>query len=387
MEKSNQWTFKMYQYTSELPSEWDALGQHNIFLSKKYLKVLEQSAPDNMKCHFFGFFQNNLLVGIALAQYVDLNQLKSFGDRDQCLKKSIRNFIFKHFSSHVLFMGNNMLTGQHAFYFSATIPLSEGLYWLRQASEMLIKNYLKKGVAIHLTSFKDFDKETIEQFDTTLYKDYFVFSTQPNMVFEIPVQWQSIEDYTALLSKKYRDQYKRARKKATGITKLQLDFEAIKAHEPAIHNLYEHVAQNAPFNTFFLAPNHFSNLKQNLGDCFLFYGYFLDGHLIGFNTLIQNNQHIDTYFLGYNQHIQKDKMLYLNMLYDMLGYSIKHQFQKVIFSRTALEIKSAVGAKPVTVFGLIKHENKWINYLMPRLFDFLEPKTIWNERNPFKESL
>ena len=47
-------------------------------------------------------------------------------------------------------------------------------------------------------------------------------------------------------------------------------------------------------------------------------------------------------------------MLYLNMLYDMVAYSIKKQFKTIVFARTALEIKSSVGAKPVAMKGFIK---------------------------------
>ncbi len=93
---------------------------------------------------------------------------------------------------------------------------------------------------------------------------------------------------------------------------------------------------------------------------------------------------METYFLGYDDSIQRDKMLYLNMLYNMIGYSINKRFKKVIFARTALEVKSSVGAKPVRMFGYIKHKNKFINYFMPQLFKFFEPKVSWQERNPFR---
>jgi len=135
---------------------------------------------------------------------------------------------------------------------------------------------------------------------------------------------------------------------------------------------------------FFLAANHFSVFKEKLRDKFLFYGYFLDEKLIGFNTLIKNGDAMETYFLGYDEMIQKERMLYLNMLYDMVAYCINKGFKEIIFARTALEIKSAVGAVPVDMFGYIEHTNTVINKKMAGIFDFLEPKTVWQERNPFK---
>jgi hypothetical protein len=144
------------------------------------------------------------------------------------------------------------------------------------------------------------------------------------------------------------------------------------------------VAKNAPFNTFFLAKNHFRILKEQLADNFLFYGYFQDEQLIGFSTLIKNGATMDTYFLGYNNKIQKEKMLYLNMLYDMVAYSINKGFKEIVFARTALEIKSSIGAKAVDMFGFIKHETAIIDSCIGRIFNFLEPKIEWKERNPFK---
>lgn len=204
------------------------------------------------------------------------------------------------------------------------------------------------------------------------------------MVFEIPFEWKSEQDYINSLLKKYRDQYKRARKKAEGIEKRKLHLEDIIALEDTIYDLYHHVAQNAPFNTFFLTKNHFRVFKETLKDKFLFYGYFLNRKLIGFNTLIKNGDTIDTYFLGYDDTIQREKMLYLNMLYDMIAYSINKGFKEIIFARTALEIKSSVGAKPVEMYGFAKHSSSVGDLVFEKAFNSLEPKVIWQERSPFK---
>ena len=93
---------------------------------------------------------------------------------------------------------------------------------------------------------------------------------------------------------------------------------------------------------------------------------------------------MDTYFLGYDESIQREKMLYLNMLYDMIAYSINKGFKEIVFARTALEIKSSVGAKPIKMYGFMEHSNPIFNYCLPKIFRYLEPETIWQERNPFK---
>ncbi|MEG0848862.1 MAG: GNAT family N-acetyltransferase [Flavobacterium sp.] len=377
------YSFQIYNSASLLPLEWNSLADNNIFLTREYLEILENSSPVNMICHFIGIFDKETLLGIALTQFLFAEKLESFGERDQCLKTSVRNFAFKNFASHVLFVGNNMLTGQNAFAFSPNIKEAKAIKTLHKAITQLKKDLKSQGKKVHITSIKDFTAKEIEPLQAE-FKNNYTFSTQPNMVFEINRNWKTEQDYIDALSKKYRDQYKRARKKSEGIEKKKMSLSDIRKYEDVIYELYFHVAKNAPFNTFFLARNHFSFFKEIMKDDFLLYGYFLDEKLIGFNTLIKNGAVMDTYFLGYDESIQREKMLYLNMLYDMIAYSINQGFSSIVFARTALEIKSSVGAKPVKMYGLITHSNTLINHNIGRFFNYLEPKTEWQERNPFK---
>ena len=376
-------TFVIYQSVNELPAHWDSVA-NTIFLKREYFKILEHSCPSNMKCFFIGVFQNTELVGVALSQFLDLNKLESFGERDRCIKSFVRNFVFRNFSSHVLFLGNCMLTGENAYCFLNTIRTNEGIKTLVQARATIEQLLKEQGINLHLLTSKDFYDNATQTLKATRLGSTFMFSTQPNMTFDVAINWKTEQDYVNDLTKKYRDQYKRARKKIEEINKRKLSLEEIQENEEIIYDLYHHVAKNAPFNSFFLSKHHFSEMKKNWNEQFLFYGYFLNNKLVGFNTLIKNGDTIDTYFLGYDEAIQREKMLYLNMLYDMIGYSIKKGFRTIIFARTALEIKSSVGAKPREMFGFIEHKNRIINYFLPYIFDYLEPKTSWQERNPFK---
>lgn len=377
-------SFALFTETDSLPDNWDSLATGNIFLSKSYLKILETAAPENMTCHFIGLFREDVLVGIALSQFLDLSQVNSYGERDNCARTSIRKFIFKNFSSKVLIIGNNMLTGQNAFEFDKNLSYADGLKLLKKASVEIQKKFRLKGIRTHITVFKDFEKEDVSHFETSGFEDFYQFSTQPNMVFDIRPDWKESPDYVSALNKKYRDQYKRARKKSETLEKRKLSLEEILENETLIYDLYYCVAKNAPFNTFYLPRNHFSNFKRLLQDNFLFYGYFENDKMIGFNTLIKNGEVIDTYFLGYDENRQREKMLYLNMLYDMICYSINKGFEQIVFARTALEIKSSVGALPEKMYGFIKHHNSFINLFISRLFGYLEPEMEWKERNPFK---
>jgi predicted N-acyltransferase len=381
---SSPFSFQIYSSVKNIPSGWDSLAKNNLFLSRDYLEVLAISAPKNIQCHFIALFLNEELVGIAVSQYIDLSEVNSFGERDHCVKTIVRDFVFKNFSSNVLVIGNNMLSGQNGCYFSSKLPAAEGLTLLKKATEELKSNLLRKGTKIHLTIFKDFSEDGVQYFNNPEFKSFFRFTTQPNMIFQIRDSWRTFDDYVADKTKKYRDQYKRARKKAEGITKRKLSLEEITNYNSRIYQLYMNVTKNAPFNTFYLTDNHFITLKTILKDKFLFYGYFIGDELVGFNTLIKNGKDIDTYFLGYDDIYQREKMLYLNMLYDMIAFSINKGYSRIIFARTALEIKSSVGAQPVDMFGMMQHSNPFINLFVSKTFSYFEPKMEWKQRNPFK---
>lgn len=379
----NALTFRLYTSVGELPDRWDELAASNIFLSRAYLRVLEFSAPKNMRCHFVGLYDQTQLVGVALSQFIDLRSVQSFGDRDHCLKTRIREIVFKNFSSSVLFMGNNMLTGQNALVLADGILWEQALPALQLACEAIRGALKQSRCASDLIVWKDFSQTQIRHFDTG-FQNYFKFTTQPNMVLEIPQAWKSFDDYVGALLKKYRDQFKRARKKFEGLDKRKMPLEEIERYQQDVYRLYRTVADNAPFNTFYLPDDHFAEFKRQLGDRFLFYGYFDGEKIVGFNTLIRNGDDIDTYFLGYDAHYQRERMLYLNMLYDMTAYTINQGYKKIVFARTALEIKSSVGAVPVEMFGLIRHSNGLANRYMPKLFRFFEPPSSWQQRHPFK---
>lgn len=376
---TTKYTYQIVSESQYLPNDWDSIAQANIFLSTKYLQVLESAAPANMKCQYIGIFNQEELIGIAIAQFIDLSHLESYGERDKKLKTWVRNYLFSQFSSKLLFIGNNMLSGQNAFAAKDQASIPEILQTLKQAA-FEINQHSKN----HLTSFKDFMPSNLPNFDQAVFKKDLKFTSQPNMIFEINPLWAQEEDYKKALTKKYRDQYKRSRNKALGIEKRMLTLEEIHDQQEIIYDLYLHVAENAPFNTFYLPKNHFYVLKEKLTDDFMLYGYFIDGKLIGFNTLIKNGKSLDTYFLGYDDKIQKEKMLYLNMLYDMIACGISLKFEKIIFGRTALEIKSSVGAIDTPMFGFMKHSQPIINLFLGQIFNYLEPVTTWKRRSPFK---
>ncbi len=198
-------SFKIYNSVKELPVLWDTVAQSNVFLQTSYLSVLERSAPVNMECFYIGIFEKSELIGVSLSQYLDLNKLESFGERDKSFKIAIRNFIFKNFDSHTLFLGNNMITGQNGYVFTKEIDFECISDILIQSADEITLYFKKKGINIHLVSFKDFYEHCSVELKKFHFSNIYEFNTQPNMIFYLDEKWKSEEDYVAAFSKKYRD--------------------------------------------------------------------------------------------------------------------------------------------------------------------------------------
>lgn len=378
--------FKIKKSISELHPNWDSFSDDTIFLRKSFLQALEESTPSNIRNFYIEFYCDSDLIGIALFQYINLKNMDPFQQKEWNLKSRLWSWALKTFASSILFVGNNMMSGQNAFRFSRTIDFQGRYNLLNEAIQGLKRQLKSERNMIQITVWKDFSPLESQEIENWISKDYYNFKIQPTMVLELPTSIKSESNYVDILSKKYRDQYKRARKKSNEIVKRQLSISEIIEYQDRLSELYSTTVSNAAFNTFHLPLNHFASLKKILGSEFQVYAYFVGKKLIGFNTIVKNGETLEPYFLGYDLAEQRNRLLYLNMLYDIIGYAAVKDFRKIAFGRTALEIKSSVGAQAVELFGFIKHSNPIINLFISKIFARLEPEIDWKVRNPFKNS-
>lgn len=382
--------FKIFTSVSTIPDTWDTLPCTDIFLKTPFLKALEQSSPKNIHSNYIAVYKNNLIVGIAVIQRVEMYIDDVFRKTsDNRLKRVVKATIAKIVRGNALVVGNLMHTGQHGLFFNPdTVDQKSYLNIIFKAIDALkisIKQTHNKR--IRLIGFKDyFETDVIHNNqELTSQRQLYKVQVQPNMMLSIAKEWHTITDYTLSLKKKYRSRYKTALKKGITITKTELDLEAIVSASAEIYALYKCVSDNAKVNSFVLDSAHFFNLKKELKDDFKLFGYYEEGQLIGFYTLILNDTDLETYFLGYNPSLNHKYQLYLNMLYDMLQFGIDNNFSKVVYARTAMEIKSSVGAKPHMMHIYMKHTNNMVaNLALKCIVKTLNPIKEWEERHPFK---
>lgn len=382
--------YKIYTSYNELPEQWNVLARGDIFLQLDYLQAMELASPNNIHWYYIGVFNHGCLIGIAVVQRVQLYLKDMFRKIEvSCFKSFFRDLVSRILKGNVLVVGNLTHTGQHALYFNPSAISQDRFFKAVFSALKELKDRIKKqhDKSIRAIVIKDFFKTD------NIYKKAPVFQSfgmhqvflQPNMILRVKPEWLSINDYVSSLNKKYRHRYKRAKKKRKGLILAELNLEDIKKYTPELHSLYMNVSNNAKFNTFILPQNHFYSLKLHLKEHFKVYAYFFKNQLVGFYSLILNKDNLETYFLGYNKHHQFSNQLYLNMLYDMLRFGIDNRFKTVVYARTAMEIKSSVGAKAIPMAVYLKHTNKVFNAILKQVFKLMAPFDNWKERHPFKQ--
>ena len=382
--------FKIYKTVKHLPDSWNALPTNDIFLKTNFLKGLEQSYPKNITAYYVCVFKSEKLVGIAIIQRVEMYIDNVFRRTStNYFKHLAKNLISKIVKGNALVVGNLMHTGQHGLFFvsediSHEAFLQEVYNAINELTVIIKKTFNKK---IRIVTFKDYfeDDGIHDSVNFFRSKGLYKAQVQPNMMFSVNTNWKNMNDYCLALTKKYRKRYKTARNKVGLLEQRELSLNDLYHLNSELFKLYKNVSDNARVNSFILSRNHFVSLKENLGERFMVFGYFQENILIGFYSLLLNNEILETYFLGYDQQLQRKHQMYLNMLYNMVDFAIQNNFKTVVYARTAMEIKSSIGAKPIKMHIYVKHANNIIaNTVLSLIVKYMNPLRKWEERHPFK---
>jgi len=235
-----------------------------------------------------------------------------------------------------------------------------------------VRSELKKDkirIGAHLK--KDYHLDQVPE--ATVSEEYALFQVQPNMHMTLNQNWSNFEDYKQALKSKYRVRLKRARKKAASLERREMNLEEIINRKEEMYAQYMQTVEGAGFNLFYLDKDYNAALKEQFNDLFKVMGYFeTDGNgkerLVGYYTIFINGNELDAHFLGYDHSLNAQYQTYFNFLIDMIEYGIDFGYKGINMSRTALEIKSSVGAQA----------------FLPRALDYFVPKEEWTPRSPFK---
>ncbi len=383
----NSYQVEVYDTINKAAEKWAQLEPiDNIFLQTSYFRFLEDSTLAGIRFKYLVFKDKEKVVGIAYFQLVQLKVGDSLTDKKiPAYQQKINSVILKMANMNAIISGNLLLTGDHGTHFSPAVPIPLTHQLLQEGLDILKKDLKQKKHPISLQIIKDIEVPKKKGLQTALGKSYNEFTLQPNMVLDIPEHWENFDDYLQALTSKSRVRAKRAFKKGKDISKKEFTIDLMKAFLPQIDSLYKAIADNAGFNVVYLSGAYFLNFKEHFPDKFRVFGYFIDDELIAFYTTFQNHHELEAHFLGFDTTNNRKYQAYLNILFDIIQVGIASKSKQINFARTALEIKSSVGAKPVPLYYYGKHTNAVKNQIFSPVLSYFQPKIDWKQRNPFKK--
>lgn len=383
---SSEWTIKWFNGIQNGVNAWNELPESdNLFLSSNYFDLLAELDLPGVDTGFAIFEHDKYGIFGVVLQAFSFNMEEQMGKLDQnedygafqTLIGRVKQFMAKTLKFRILSLGQLLLTGDHALRGDLNLSTEELASILAEGAEAISKSWHER---IHGIMIKDMPLAEHPQ-----NHRYHPLPVQPNMVLPIREGWTTFDDYLSAMSSKYRVRVRRARKKAKGLVRRELELEEIAERQQFMFSLYREIATQSDFNAVALPENYFTNWKKNFPDQFRIWGYFLDDEMIGFSTAVYNHHELEAHFLGFEARYNRSHQLYLNILYDLVNEAIAAGSEIATFSRTALEIKSSIGAEAEELFCWMRSRVGIVNPLIPLVSRFVAPLPKWEPRHPFKD--
>lgn len=382
--------FSLIDDVYTLGEEWDELVHENIFFQSSFLSIIQDSPLDSIRQYYVKVYSGSALLGIVVLQVKHFQLKESLRQHKKTSNvfKKIGRWIKYQLSGlvdyKIMVVGNLLLTGNYGFYFKGNLIPENEKQVIDKAVDFALAFFKKRKIKISGILLKDYNEALRLKPQSPIGNKYIEFKVQPGMHMDIRPNWKNMEAYMSDMKSKYRVRIKSALKAIEPIDKKILTLEEIQNLESTLHQLYTNVSEGARFNMFHLKPDYFYQLKSKLRDKVEIVGYFLEDKLVGFYSAIENNGHLDAHFLGYDPAYNRSLKLYLNMLIGLVSFAIEKQMACIQMSRTAMAIKSSVGAIPTEYYLYLNARGRIKNKLAARFLAYFIPEDPWEARHPFK---
>jgi hypothetical protein len=359
-------------------ARWDALTTGgSIFLSRPYLRVLEEAGPESLRQRYAMVFRGREAVAAVTAQCVTVSAARvrkaGGGERLAAALERVRE--------RVLVCGNLLSWGQHGVAFAkgedpaALWPaVAEALYRLRRADKL-------SGDA-DLVMVKDIPAEQAGADELSKFS-YHQLETDPDMVLEIPTRWGSYEDYLGSLNAKYRKAARQIEKDVAAAGCRVEELRDVGRHAEELHGLYMQTHRNARLRLVTLPAAYLPALAERLGVGMRCTVVRRDEQLLGFVTTLRDGETAVGYYIGFDREANAEFPVYLRLLQSVVADAVGMGCRRLSLGRTALEPKARLGARPAPMSVWIRHRVPALNVAVRGLLRAV-PHDEAPERNPFK---
>lgn len=358
---------------------WDKVTSHDsLFLSRRYLRVLEEAGPENLRQRYALIFHEKEPVAAVAAQSVTVSVAR-------LRKKASSNGRLDGLEEKMLVCGNLLSWGMHGISFAPNVDhaplwpaIAEAIYRLRRVDKLF-----GDTAFVMVKDIPDAYASAANALSRFSYRE---LETEPNMVLEISPQWKSYDDYLASLTSKYRKQSKQIEKEVTtaGCTVEEIKSDEIARNAEQLHALYLQTHKNARLRLVTLPVTFLPTLAERLGDDMRFTVLKRESELLGFVTTVKDGETAVGYYIGFDRKANADIPIYFRLLQSVIGHAIALGCKRLSLGRTALEPKARLGARPDPMRIWIRHRIPMLNLIVRGLLHTIDDHEEPPERNPFK---
>lgn len=354
-----------------------------VELSYPHLVAAEQSLPDVAfryavvtneagKPILFCYFQLYTIT----ARSFNLHNDKSFVKKILALFLNLRK-------ARLVISGNALRTDLPYFCYDSTqITDADALETIAAIAEELSEQ--DDASAVILTGTEAFEKKSVKH----LLANGYAMPWEDN-VMEMPIapSWNSLEDYVAALSRKYKTRANKQLAVASGITTRILTTDDLGRHKSDIARLFAEVIDKQPFVLTPSGATYIEALKKLYGDDMEIMGFFEKERLVAFYSAFAGENDYELFYVGFNVELNATRMLYFNILLAGLGRAIALKKRVLKLGRTSFDAKASLGAVPKQKGYLVKLHHipsaavKWFTDYFSSLED-----GKWKLRSPLKEA-
>jgi Acetyltransferase (GNAT) domain len=285
---------------------------------------------------------------------------------------------------HVLVCGNPLVSGEHGFVFSNEESPNDKADVLCDAMNLMVSEVEKNGIDLNICIIKDFYPQQQWLLGALGKCGFSPLQGDPVMMLPIAPRWKNQIDYQQDLISKFRSKSITAYHKSSRLTKEYFSVEDMMAQSSDWYPLYEQVYQRAQYKWKKLTAEAIIQWKKALGDDAIMQVYKLDGRIVGFSILFLGKSEMEAHMVGIDYEFNKEYQLYSRMLYDFIEQGIEAKMRYISFGRTAVEIKSSVGALPLPAIALMRHSSSMTNVLVRWLVSMFKPeraelRQVWKQ--------
>jgi len=353
---------------------------NNVYFSKSFLKAFELSNPQIEFKYISISDSKKNTIALALVQVINLSvegTLKNI--KVASLVRKLLGLFFCNEHIKILFCGNIFLSGEHGIRCSDGVSKDEIMTQIGTALDAVAAN----TKPLHAIFIKDFKKGSLKNTRQFLSFGYSEINVEPNLIVLLDPKWKTFEDYKNNLKSKYKIKANKADTTSSDLKTRLFTEHDFKTYKEELQALYQNTIDNASFNAQVLNLNTYIHLRASFKDDFIVKAYFLEDKLVGFLTALVNKDALDAHFIGLDYQLNKSHAIYPRILNDYVRLGIEKQVSSIDLGRTASEIKTTIGAKPIELSCYIKHKNPFFNSLIKPFFRRIKIKEF-KQHSPFK---